>query len=192
MYILYIGAGVDTSILKYYSGKTFVFVDSQPFSEYGNTVYTYTSYSISEKLDRHLKFMEKLTIQMQNVGFYKECDDINTSCIEFSNGNSKVYYFYSTVIHTCATLNTRLEDMIKKCNTLYICGHNPERDVINDMVQPITFIGNTDTCYYPDESDSPDSVLYNINKHKIHEWFAITETNIIPASYDFFFNDRQT
>lgn len=126
---------------------------------------------------------------MQNAGFSKECKDTTTSCRVF-----KRYYFYSTIINKNSTLNTRLEDMIKQCNTLYICGHDPERDVMSNMAHPITFIGNTNTWYAVDEYNKEvGSVFYNINKHTnnntINQWIAITETGMKYVDYNFFFNN---
>jgi hypothetical protein len=63
MSLLYIGAGVDTSILKCNLPEKvnmFIFVDSRPKTEWGTEIRNYSPL-----------FLKQLKAEMKKVGFYK-------------------------------------------------------------------------------------------------------------------------
>lgn len=202
MSLLYIGAGLDTSILKADRNHNrvlkdidiFVFVDSQPMSSFG-----LSSPSLESK-----DFLKKLKREMKSVGYrkikrfkLKEEGDPKTKhqkgVVVFQSNKKLVYYFYSTIVRQ-DVINSHLRDFIKLCNVLYICGHDPEQDVIADMQKPLTFIGASETVYDNRSTEVSHSVFSKIHTHidEISEWFLL-DTNtldIVNSDYESFFSNN--
>jgi hypothetical protein len=165
MNVLYIGAGLDTSILKsndvfFDNVNMFVFVDSLP-----------KSYGRSEATSKNKIFIKKLIKTMRKIGYILnkqliEDEDNEQGLIIFHSIKNKLYYFYSTIIDPFAK-NPTLDNIIKSCNVLYVQGHNPARDVISEMNKPIVFIGGTNTVFSDHDSDTEDecTVFDNLEKH---------------------------
>ncbi len=198
MSVLYIGAGLDTSILKaehtiFKDTDLFVFVDSLPRSSFGNT----TDVCFSRP-----NFLTKLTTKMKRLGYKilkqysleeKGEETYQKGLLIFYANKKFVYYFYSTTVNI-STKNSLLDDFIGKCSILYVQGHDPCRDVIKEMKKPITFIGGSITVFSTDDLDEPvDSVFSNIKTHinDIESWYLldINTYNVTRTDYESLFSN---
>ena len=199
MSLLYIGAGLDTSILKadlksnfFKNVNLFVFVDTHPFPENKQVDTEHT----------RRRFLKNLKKEMCNVGYkklkrivLKEKDDTvyEKGVVIFRSNKKFVYYFYSTTVDMI-TKNSQLDEFIRRCDILYVQGHNPGRDVISEMIKPISFIGGSQTTFAYDNVDDEHSLLANITSHvgEIDSWYFIDDDtfDITRTDYESLFCKR--
>jgi hypothetical protein len=143
---VYVGAGTDIKpllIFKYIS--TFIYIDSQPLTEFGNAAL----FSGCARPKFPLQIYQILT----KHGFIKTTQ-ITPNLHEYYNpktGRTLKYY-----MNCCfpKDLPQCLLNDIKTANTLICCGHSPPAALISMMKSgPKTFIGDNKTCYNLEQGD---------------------------------------
>ncbi len=157
---VYIGAGLDIiPVLVLNKINTFIYIDSQPISEFG------MFYWNDKKMYRK-HFLPKLEKLMKNNNFTKTIQKNNY--IEYTNKIQTIKYFINTPFPEKIT--DEIEKEIRECNTLIIAGYNPNNKIIEIMPNLKNIIGNCHTCYnhndYEDENEKNNSTFnYLINKN---------------------------
>lgn len=178
---LYIGAGLHLEIIKILKHiKEFVFVDSQPFSEFGKKTYFYIEEDpitncipcFSEKINgferpNFLPNLKKVSKDL-NIEILEEERDI----IIFKYNDQRITYFYNTSIPEDLC---KIGQFIKNFNNLIVIGHDPFNDFLKYSAENITFWGNTNTCYFTQYSKDDkfvkldkenEKIIYNLNYYK--------------------------
>jgi hypothetical protein len=146
--LTYVGAGLDTSILKAELNDVgvFLFVDSLPRSPCGEAE--------NEEQDKNAyktsTFVKELKKELKNAGYVKVrryvlkkvkkgTDYYNPGVVIFRSKNYKkfLYYFYSTS-YPCE--NDVLKDFLKTSNYLYVADNTPRANIINEMYETVSVI----------------------------------------------------
>jgi hypothetical protein len=185
---VYIGAGLDIiPILVLDDVKEFIYIDSQPFSEFGTMTYNdkidtvtyvkdrthifYNSFSRNDFISRLKKLIEQNNIKIINE---------NNSYLEFqtkANQKIKYYYSYSFPEHLDDALKTEL----KTCNTIVMAGFDPNKEIFNYLQKPTYFIGGCHTCYSKDPDDEGiDTSSFKLLADKpdiINKYYLLKEKN---------------
>lgn len=197
--LTYVGAGLDTSILKAEVNdvRMFLFVDSLPRSACGE--------SENEEQDKNSyktsTFVKDLKKELKKVGYVKVRryvlkkvkkgrDYYNPGVVIFRSKDNKkfLYYFYSTS-YPCE--NDVLKDFLKTSNYLFVAGHVPRCNIIEEMYKKLTFIGGNKTDY--GRSNSLFQYLKDDEKtrEKVKEWYELDMTSykLKKVDYAFFFQD---
>jgi hypothetical protein len=183
--ILYVGAGCHIEPVTHFpQTKLFVFVDSQPRSEFD---------SFHPKFHKQFyrpHFINDLVSTCQNYGFfldsytildkkyykkiinrqwyytswiYKIPNDINPTMLVFVNNKTqqKLMYYISTNIK-CNT-NKHLLNDIGTCDGIIVSGYFPETEILRYFIKPKVFFGYTNTSYYIENDASKEeknNILY--------------------------------
>ena len=174
--ILYIGAGLHTVVINHFENvNQFVFIDSQPRTEYGYRYYYRPFYrDIYDKLINKLKdndFTLYDSIQLTN-----NFEEINKPHLEstklcFKNtiNNIKLNYYISTSMPYDYYDNEILQNEIKDCDTLIISGHYPHFIFTHDIKKPFHLILYSDTFYVQNldkiEDDDKNTIIEYILKY---------------------------
>lgn len=167
--ILYVGAGLHIMPVTHFpQTKQFIFIDSQPRSEFDSThpkFYTgfYRQHFINDLIAscQHYGFIfDSYTILDKNYykkiisrkwyyssWFYKIPPDINPTILVFINKKTKqtIRYYISTNIKF--NMNKKLEDDISSCDGIIVSGYFPETILLQYFKNPKVFFGYTNTCY---------------------------------------------
>lgn len=156
--LLYIGAGLDLVPVIYFEDiKEFIYIDSQPFSEFGTLTYDEVT-EISKdvgKEDRfvngfsRLLFIDNLCKIMKQIHF--NLQEETDKYMLFQNSNQTVRYYYSCAFPEY--IDDEIIDDIHDCDTIYMAGYSPHKDVFKYLSNPIYFIGNQHTVYNDEEDD---------------------------------------
>lgn len=181
--ILYVGSGCHIEPVKHFSEtKTFVFIDSQPRSEFDSfhpKFYNgfYRSHFLNDLIDSCQNYGFTLdSYLILNKNYYKKIitkkwyytswiykipDDINPTMLVFLNKNTqqKIIYYISTNIKF--NMNKNLEIDIATCDGIIVSGYFPETEILQYFIRPKVFFGYTDTCYII-ENDTPKEEKNNI------------------------------
>ena len=218
MSLLYIGAGLDTSILKCElpdNVNMFIFVDSRPKTEWGTVSGVYNPLFMKElkeamkkvgfsKVKRYIlkeKGEEKNRKKNEKNGKYEKYEHKGVVIFMSKNKKRVVYYFYSTIFSRLH-INSQLDGFISSCNYLYINGHEPEDDVIENMAKPIVFIGSDSTVYTreknsvfaPHERIDEKFLFHCMAKHKddVKKWYELESASLFlkEVDYEWFFADH--
>lgn len=203
--MLYVGAGCHIEPVKHFPHtKLFIFIDSQPRSQFDNI---YPKYN---KKFYKKNFCKKLEKKCAEFGFYlqkisclnpyyhnkitnwkqyfleKIPKDINPSMLEFKNKLTKqtIRYYISTNIRR--NFNIRLYTEIKTSDSIIVSGYYPENEIFDIFDAPKKLFAYTNTLYDVDTSEfNPvydNNIIYylKIHKNKAHHYF--TSFNIV--NYD--------
>jgi hypothetical protein len=165
--ILYIGTGLHTEVIDHFKNtNNFVFVDSQPRTEFGYDYYYRPFYrsNFILPLFEKLKSQNFFNFQTNNtadiITFSNHYEEINkpyldSSCLFFYDKCGKnlrsernLKYFISTAIPNNLYDNTFLHNEIKSCNTVLVSGHHPHFKIVDYLATPLHFIGYSNT-YFP-------------------------------------------
>ena len=184
---IYIGAGLDIiPALLFPSLKEFIFIDSQPFSEFGTHTYhiegeNHISTHDVLKKDRfenlfsRPQFMPSLEKVMNQNNFHQS--ESTSDFILYKNQitNQTIKYYYSCSFPEY--LDNDIIHEIKSCNTIIVCGHHPNKVVLDLIQSPTYLIGNNRTHYgYDlDEDDSEKNLIKLIldNPSLINKYYSI-------------------
>lgn len=166
MTAIYIGAGSDILPIKYLQNiKTFIYYDSQPFSEFG---LLQSGYIMDDGTDGFYRprFIENLDKEMKTINMTL------TRCIGdlriYSDGNKLVKYY------TNKSLPEHFLDIkssIKDYDTLIVAGHHPDSIILEGTNKKIHFIGIEGTAYDYDEFDNRNNIIYKMHKENISNKF---------------------
>jgi len=179
--LTYIGSGTDTSILK--AGLEnigiFIFVDSQPRSEWGEV-------EASEKNKEMYKkstFIKNLKKDLKKLGFTKVARYVlnklkkggsyyNPGVIIFRSKDYRrfLYYFYSMTYPSDSPI---LNEFLKTSDYLFVQGHEPEDNVLTKMYQSVTFIGGSTTCYSGERTSGSLFSTVDEWKGKVSSWLEL-------------------
>uniref|UniRef100_A0A6C0CZJ9 Uncharacterized protein n=1 Tax=viral metagenome TaxID=1070528 RepID=A0A6C0CZJ9_9ZZZZ len=196
--LLYIGAGTDTNPLSHFPDvKTFIFIDTQPRSEFDsinsyihwysrqdfvkqvNLEYTKIGFSlVSEKvLDaeyyKQILNKDQLAIyESETIAF----SFINPTLLVFINtqtGQTVKYYISTNIL---SNMNIELIDDIKNIYGLIICGFNPHKVLLDYITPPINFYGYSETVYryitISDDEEHINSVLAELQNNTEQKYFS--------------------
>lgn len=211
--ILYIGVNLHLEVLKDFSDKDFILIDSLPLNEYGLDYYTRNFYCENFVDKLHDKFTElgfQLSYKNILTNNYEEINKkhLEATMLKYINKttNKYVHYYISTCIplhlynknifsNKTETILQLLED-IKQCDTLLICGHIPHYDIIQYLSSQITLIGYNSTVF-PDINnknyifDEEDKLIVELVKNnRIINYIAVNKENCEKYSlqtYDKFY-----
>jgi hypothetical protein len=155
---VYIGAGTDlVPVIIIDNIKEFIYIDSQPFSEFGTHAYdeiTHISSSV-EKKDRHENafsrkyFLENLHKVMNQISF--KLINSNDDYLIFTKDDRSLKYYYSCAFPDYID-NNIIED-IKTCDTIIMVAHDPHNKIFEYLQKPINFIGDIHTIYKSNKND---------------------------------------
>lgn len=183
--ILYVGAGCHIEPVTHFpETKTFVFIDSQPRSEFDsfhpkfnklfyrshflndlfetcqNYGFTFDSYDFIDN-----KYCKKIITKKwyYTSWFYKIPNDINPTMLIFLNKKTqqKLIYYISTNIKF--NINSNLIIDISSCDGIIVSGYFPENEILQYFTKPKVFFGYTNTSYFlePNASKNEDNnILY--------------------------------
>jgi hypothetical protein len=187
MKAVYIGAGTDLSpIQKLTHIKDFVYIDGQPFSEFGTRSHKCDPSFCSKDCIGFSRpsFLKRLKDKMEKINMnYKKISDNE---IEFTNETQRVTYFINTAIPDHIE---RVKDRINNFDNLIVVGHIPDSIILNYTTKPLVFWGNTNTSYTTskhDEKYAEERVLlcYRMHrelpiKQKFYNFNLIKETGLM-------------
>ena len=182
---VYIGAGLDLKIIKKLNFiKKFVFIDSQPFSEFGKLqrVYNYDYYYYFQNI-----FLSHIfpCFFRKNNGFHrpnflsdlkKTAKDEDISLIK-EESNKLTFYYQFNRQKIIYLINTSIpEDLSKISNILLdyteliVKGFHPHYKIINYTFNKINFWGHKGTLYkYKKddfEDDEQNTIIYALTHNK--------------------------
>jgi hypothetical protein len=200
---VYIGAGLDLiPVLVCRDIKKFIYIDSQPFSEFGTDVYTKNNNQITASLETREKYEKNNLFGRFNFRFrldklMKQNNFLLVSetkyCLLFKNDLNQVIKYHIS----CAFpefLTDEIVDDIAQCNTLILCGYHPRKIILALIKEPKIIIGNCRTVYQDcdDEESSIIEYLYNnpyiVEKYlllkEIKEYEYWEDSNILPSIKD--------
>jgi hypothetical protein len=184
--ILYVGCGTHLEVLLHFQDtKEFVFIDTQPLSEYDATIY-YKPFYRPNFINIVLSKLRKLNFMIQSVTnldkkyykkiftlkqklyylFYRKPEYINPSLLTFYNIHTKqtIKYYVSTDIDN--TNISELHNDIKSCDTLLVSGYFPSINYLKYFTTPIKFIGYSNTCYNIDKDNSENNIIQYFYRNK--------------------------
>lgn len=173
---VYIGAGQDFIPIMLFRQtiKTFIYVDSQPLTEFG-------SLPPCDEFSRP-KFTMDIYHKIKQYGF-KKCSGESTDNLDVymntKRGTELYYYKNQRFPHA---VDGGCIAAISKASILFCCGYMPSEQILEMMKPgPITFIGDNKTVYRYDEGED-DSNLVKILKEepKIFETYMRFD---IPKTY---------
>ena len=157
MKAIYIGAGIDIRPVNLFKNITeFVYVDCQPFSEFG--IETTIQPDGSNGFARP-RFLDNLKKEMNKNNFVlkEQCDDK----IIYSNTNQTITYFINTAIPEHID---KIKDAIADFDILIVVGYNPHSIIMEYTTKKIIFIGFSGTCYDYYEDEGTNSVTNKLHK----------------------------
>lgn len=175
--LLYIGTGLDLSCAIYYTYiKQFVFIDTQPRSEfdseifypgfyrekfYKNIIRIYSKYGfnlISEKIIDLSYGSNKLGIECN-----AEYPYTNPMVLLFYNKDTMQYIRYYMSTNIRYNMCDALEKDIGESDCLYICGHHPDNILFKYINRPITWLCSSTTSFSEDGAEE-DTIIYDAYK----------------------------
>ena len=165
MNALYIGAGIDVKPIKYFDKiKTFNYIDSQPYSEFG----------LIECIDENginlysrPNFIDNFNSEISKIRF-SFINTINNKII-YSNRRQVVNYYINIAI---PELYNDVKTNIKNFDTLIVAGHDPDSIILNATNNKIHFIGFEDTYYGKEDiPENPNSIVNRLNNNQINDRF---------------------
>jgi hypothetical protein len=196
--LLYIGAGLHIEPVKHFpQTKNFVFIDSQPRSEFDSSYpkfYSkfYRSNFLNDLVDSCLYYgfiLDYYTVLdktyykkiISKKWYYTSCiykipSDINPVMLVFYNSRTqqKLTYYASTNI--IFNMSKTLKNDISTCDGIIVSGYFPEKEVLNYFVSPKMLFGYTDTSYILDSiSSNENNILYFLHNCICNRPYYFTE-----------------
>lgn len=192
--ILYVGAGLHIRPITHFpQTKHFIFIDSQPRSEFdsihhkfNNKFYrpnfvndlisvckyygfNFDSYTIIDK--KYYKYIISKKWYYFSW-FYKIPSDINPTILVFINETTKqtIRYYISTNIKF--NMNKILENDIATSDGIIVSRYFPETEILHYFSKPKKFFGYTNTCYNISSNFSSDN--QNTIIHFLHNCICNT------------------
>ena len=202
--ILYVGAGLHIEPVKHFpSTKYFVFIDSQPRSEFDSfhpkfNFNCYRDYFVNDLINTckyYGFFLNSFTVldkkyykKIMNKKwyylswFYKIPPNINPAMLVFYNQKTqqKLTYYISTNIKF--NMHKNLENDIATCDGIIVSGYFPENEILNYFISPKVFFGYTNTIYSlePDTSHEEDNnILYFLHNYICNTQYYFTEFYLV-------------
>lgn len=151
---VYIGAGQDfiPIVLFRQTIRTFIYVDSQPLTEFG-------SLPPCDEFSRP-EFSMDVYHKMKQYGF-KKCLGESTDNLDVymnTKRGTELYYFKNQLFPNF--IDNECIEAISKASILFCCGYMPNEKIIEMMKPgPITFIGDNKTIYRYDEGEDESKLV---------------------------------
>ena len=209
--ILYIGANCHIQPVNHFKyTKEFVFIDTQPRSEFDSfhpNFYKYfyrrnfysnliescqqygfdleSTYELDSNYYTQIISFKKLIKYL--VKFKKLPEFINPTLLVFRNDTTGqvIHYYISTNIKF--NMKPILQLDIENCDGIIIAGYHPDIELLHYIKQPITFIGYTGTCYTIENNK-----LYDSEKQNIIYFLQTAPCNTIYYFKEFFVIIKET
>ena len=182
---VYVGAGLDLKIIKNIPEvKNFVFIDSQPHSEFGideNWTHdsSYIFSCICPKFAPFINtysrpnFISDLKKTAIKEDFKLVSEEVNKK-LKFEYKDQTINYFLNTSIQQHLPF---IKNDIKNFDNLIIAGFFPHHYILNYTTKNITFWGNTNTiykniqnnCLYNNQDEDENTVVYKLNNESLYE-----------------------
>lgn len=182
---VYVGAGLDLKIIKNIPEvKNFVFIDSQPHSEFGideNWAHdsSYIFNCICPKFAPFINtfsrphFISDLKKTAIQEDFKLVSEEVNKK-LKFEYKDQTINYFLNTSIPHHLPF---IKNDIKNFDNLIIAGFFPHYYILNYTTKNITFWGNTNTiykntqnnCLYNNQDEDENTVVYKLNNESLYE-----------------------
>ena len=163
MTAVYFGAGTDLRPTKLLDNVTnYYYIDCQPFSEFGlkNCLLD------GERENRFSRkyFIPELLQELSQYNFMELCSP---------NMDLKMYIKVNPKGETCILsylINTSLphhmdriwKNVPKHFDYLIVSGHHPRKEVCDNLLTPITFVGFFGTCYHYEPEDKDSETVIDI------------------------------
>lgn len=194
-FAVYIGAGLDiVPVLTLRHIKQFIYIDSQPFSEFGTYVYTNKNklfdatlntrheYEENNLFGRPL-FKERFKELMKENNFILQSE--TKYCWIYKNDYGQIIKYHIS----CAFpefLTEQIKKDISECNTLILCGHFPHNRILSLMYEPKYIICNCHTAYSCDTDEKESSVIKYLldNKYIPEKYLLLKEQKDIRDDYE--------
>ena len=209
--ILYIGTGLHVEpVLDFPNTKEFIFIDTLPRNEWDNDMpftkirkeFADTLYDKLENFPSHIgKFRLKDIITLDNLYhtkiltkvqqlyykyFTKLPKFINPTLLVFTNSitNQTIKYYISTNIEY--NMTSMLMDDITTSDALIVSGHIPTINLLGYLINPIKFIGYSDTSFQSNDNTTIIDVLKNTDNKIFTEYYYVNYKNGVYKKYDNF------
>lgn len=176
--LLYIGAGTHIEPVNHFKNtKEFVFIDTQPRSEYDSfypkfekLFYKHTFYStlvetcwekgfMLEHIDEmDEKYYKKIMSFKKRIQYFIKGKKIpaliNPTLFVFRNTLTEqvIHYYISTNIQF--NMNPILQEDIQSCDGIIVSGYHPTIELLQYIKRPIDFFGYSKTNYVIEKTDS--------------------------------------
>jgi hypothetical protein len=197
--LLYIGAGTHLDIFKHFPYvEKFVLVDTLPrgYSNFNDSINKFdhecyvknfignlitqmckNNFMLTSIRQIDKKYYKKIFNTKQKIYYklfaHKIPEFINPSLLIFNNikSNQMVKYYISTSIQY--NLTNELEQDIKETDGLIVCGHHPDKTLLDILDRPIKFYGYSSTCfsYEPEYLDNTIIEWLYENPNSIYKYF---------------------
>ena len=177
MEVLYIGADKDIEPIHYFKEyNNFLFVDSQPYSEYGSLLSNVTING-HDGFSRP-KFIDKLNIEMNKNNFKLNGLSENLNVYKNNKNNQKINYYYNISL---PLMNHKIRKEIKNIKLIIVKGYDPDCSILRN-INGIDFLGHYETIYHKDDYENKNSIInqLHINSHfrsKFKKFYYITKKN---------------
>ena len=205
MEVLYIGAGKDIEPIHYLKKyNNFIFIDSQPYSEYGSLLSSVTrgGYNGFSRPN----FINELNIEMnekkfkldglsENLNIYKKNYNIKSYGNKKKQGKvccKKIHYYYNTPL---PLFNHKIKNEIKNIKLIIVKGYDPDYSILRNIYR-IDFLGHYETIYHKEDIENKNSIInqLHINAHfrsKFNNFYYITKKNELKKfnRWDKFYNN---
>ena len=174
---IYIGAGLDLQPIKLFKNlKKFHYIDSQPFSEFGNKKYILSN---GQNAFYKPNFIRNLDFKM-NKNYFKLIKNNNN--IRIYSNNTQIIFYYINI--SIPENFNKIKNYIKNVDTIIIIEHDPHNIFLNHIKNNnLIFIGNNNTFYKNNYNDILNSTIYKINntnfKNKFNYFYLIFNKKII-------------
>lgn len=189
-YAAYIGAGLDTVPLQYLNVKNFVFVDSQPRSDYrSDWENAYNKKKFFINLIERMRDINYDLISYETLAFISKDNVpyINPGLVYFKNDkNQNVWYYYSHYFPNDITYY--LVDHLEKCTILIANEYDPHIDILSHMKKCDTFIGFPNAIYQDSEifGNEKQSTFYYLERYpKTFEKYILATREKPIITYNF-------
>jgi hypothetical protein len=162
MKAIYIGSGTDiTPIQNLKHIKDWIYIDCQPFSEFGIMVHECVKQcKTSCNGFKRPRFIPQVIKEMERIGMtYRKISDDE---LEFTNETQKVTYFINTSLPEHID---KVKGRIKGFDNWICIGHDPNYEVIKYAAPHITFWGSTRTMYGKNDYYK-NSLFYKLSEDK--------------------------
>jgi hypothetical protein len=217
--ILYVGAGLHIKSTTHFpETKTFVFVDSQPRSEFDSF------YPKFHKMFYKSDFVNNLIEKCKSYGFilesceildtdyykkiinkkwyytswfYKIPQYINPTLLVFVNKNTlqKINYYVSCNVRF--NMNKQIQYDIATSDGIIVAGYHPESDILQYFVKPKVFFGYN-TTYFGYDPDAPknenNTIIYFLHncicntKYYFSDFYMVSDDSGVITKYNSFNN----
>jgi hypothetical protein len=178
---VYIGAGTDCiPLLLLETIKEFIYIDSQPQSEFGTMEYE------SGRFYRHL-FLSQLDSSLHAIGF--EPVKRQPLYLEYMSKSGQVLNYYINTPFP-AMLTKDIKTHLESSDTLILSGFDPHKSILNLMPILKTIYCNDRTVYvhdaYADEAEKEASVFYELVQNSAN--YSYTYKRIKQLEYHEYWN----